>query len=81
MILFAVILIVGGGIGNLYDRIAYGSVTDFMHIKFGVLQTGVFNVADMSIMAGMFIILFHAWFKKKPAEAEVDKPASEETPA
>jgi signal peptidase II len=67
-VLFALILIVGGGIGNLYDRIVHGSVTDFMHIKVGVLQTGVFNVADMSIMAGMFIILFHAWFKKKEKE-------------
>jgi signal peptidase II len=67
--LFAVILIVGGGIGNLYDRVVHGSVTDFMHINFVIFQTGVFNVADMSIMAGTFIILIHAWVKRKP---EVD---------
>ena len=64
--LFAIILIIGGGIGNLYDRIIHGSVTDFMHIGFGdIMQTGVFNVADMSIMAGMFIILFNSLVKKK----------------
>jgi signal peptidase II len=62
--LISVILIVGGGFGNIYDRMRYGSVTDFMHIKFGSLQTGIFNVADASIMVGMIILLLHAFFKK-----------------
>jgi signal peptidase II len=62
--LISVILIVGGGFGNIYDRMRYGSVTDFMHIKFGSLQTGIFNVADVSIMVGMTILLLHAFFKK-----------------
>ncbi len=60
-----IILIVGGGFGNIYDRIVHGSVTDFMHINFVIFQTGVFNVADMSIMAGTFMILLEAYFKKK----------------
>jgi len=68
--LVAIILIIGGGLGNLYDRIRFGSVTDFMHIKFGILETGIFNVADMSIMAGTIMIILHAWFKKKPEESE-----------
>jgi signal peptidase II len=63
--LFSVILIIGGGFGNIFDRIVHGSVTDFMHINFGLFQTGIFNVADVSIMAGMFILLIHAFFKKK----------------
>jgi signal peptidase II len=63
--LLGIIMIIGGGIGNIYDRILYGSVTDFMHISFSFFQTGVFNVADMSIMAGTFMILIHAWFSKK----------------
>ncbi|WP_428328870.1 signal peptidase II [Mucilaginibacter sp.] len=67
--LFSVILIVGGGIGNLYDRIVHGSVTDFMHINFVIFQTGVFNVADVSIMIGMFLLLIQAWLKQK-AEPE-----------
>jgi signal peptidase II len=66
--LFAVILIVGGGIGNLYDRIVHGSVTDFMHINFVIFQTGIFNVADLSIMAGMFILLIHAWINRSNTE-------------
>lgn len=64
-LLFGLILIIGGGTGNLYDRIVHGSVTDFMYINFVLFHTGVFNVADMSIMAGMFIILIHALFKSK----------------
>ena len=70
-VLLGIILIVGGGFGNIYDRFVYGSVTDFMHINFVLFQTGVFNVADMTIMTGTFIILFHTYFKKKP-EAEIN---------
>jgi signal peptidase II len=69
--LLGIILIIGGGIGNLYDRIVHGSVTDFMHIDFVIFQTGVFNVADMSIMAGMFIILIDSYIKKEKAKNEV----------
>ncbi|WP_295795620.1 signal peptidase II [Mucilaginibacter sp.] len=74
--LFSVILIVGGGFGNIYDRIRYGSVTDFMHIKFGSLQTGIFNVADVSIMLGMLILIVHALFKKQ--EVVTEESAAEE---
>jgi signal peptidase II len=74
--LLGIILIIGGGFGNIYDRIVHGSVTDVMHINFVIFQTGVFNVADMSIMAGMFIILIHAYFKQKPA-AETHNMSSE----
>ena len=65
-----IIFIIGGGVGNLYDRIIHGSVTDFMHIDFVIFQTGIFNVADMSIMAGMFIILIDSYIKKEKAKHE-----------
>ncbi|MBB3058638.1 signal peptidase II [Mucilaginibacter gotjawali] len=77
--LVGIILIVGGGIGNIYDRIMHGSVTDFLHINFVIFQTGIFNVADMSIMAGTFMILLHAWFKKKPEEGvKTETPTGEQ---
>lgn len=57
--------IVGGGIGNVFDRIVYGSVTDFLHIKFGIFQTGIFNLADLSIVTGTIILLLNYFFKKK----------------
>jgi len=62
---FGVCCVIGGGIGNLYDRILYGSVTDFLHIDFILFQTGVFNAADMSIMAGMLLIILDAFYKRK----------------
>ena len=74
--LIALILIVGGGAGNLYDRIVHGSVTDFMHIGFGIFQTGIFNVADMSITAGAVIILIHSFFRK-PDVVEEKIPETE----
>ena len=51
-------LIIGGGLGNLYDRAFHGSVTDFLHIDFVLFQTGIFNLADFSIMIGLFILLY-----------------------
>jgi signal peptidase II len=56
--------IIGGGAGNLYDRIRYGSVTDFLYMDFGIFQTGIFNMADVSISVGMFVILINLYLKK-----------------
>jgi signal peptidase II len=58
---FGLCSVVGGGIGNIFDRIAHGSVTDFLHIDLGYLQTGVFNMADVSIMMGMMVLLWGFW--------------------
>ena len=55
--LLGVCFVVGGGIGNVFDRMWYGSVTDFMHIDFGFFQTGVFNMADVSIMTGVALMI------------------------
>lgn len=49
--------IVGGGIGNIYDRVVYGSVTDFLHFDFGIFRTGIFNMADVSVLIGAFILV------------------------
>ncbi|RNL50204.1 signal peptidase II [Pedobacter jejuensis] len=56
----ALCFLIGGGIGNLYDRIVHGSVTDFMHLDFKIFETGVFNFADISIMIGVVILLFQS---------------------
>lgn len=65
--LLAIILMIGGGIGNIYDRIVHGSVTDFLYINLGgVFHTGVFNVADLFITIGISMILIQSWFKRKP---------------
>ena len=57
--------IIGGGIGNIYDRFLYGSVTDFLFIDLGgVFKTGIFNIADLSVTTGMILIIW-ASFKNK----------------
>ncbi|RZL49974.1 MAG: signal peptidase II [Pedobacter sp.] len=52
--------LIGGGIGNVIDRLLYGSVTDFLHMDFGLFRTGIFNLADVSIMIGIGILLVHS---------------------
>jgi len=57
----AVALIIGGGVGNLIDRLRFhGRVTDFLYLSAGPLHTGVFNVADMAITVGIVWLLL-AW--------------------
>ncbi len=57
-------LIIGGGVGNIFDRIVFGSVTDFFYLDFwGIFQTGIFNFADLSVTTGMILILISS-FKK-----------------
>lgn len=54
----AISFIVGGGLGNIIDRYLYQSVTDFLFIDLGFAHTGVFNMADVSVMVGVGIIIF-----------------------
>lgn len=56
--------IIGGGFGNIYDRAIYGSVIDFLHIDFGLFHTGIFNMADVSIMTGIFILFVDIYINK-----------------
>lgn len=53
---FGLAFAIGGGFGNMYDRLVFGSVTDFMHLDFGVVRTGIFNMADLSISLGVLLL-------------------------
>jgi signal peptidase II len=55
--LVGICFMIGGGAGNVFDRIIHGSVTDFLYLDFPPLHTGVFNMADLSITTGVIIIL------------------------
>jgi len=68
MSLLSLSLIMGGGIGNLIDRIFQnGKVTDFLVISIGPLRTGIFNAADVMIMLGAIgFIIFGLFPWKKP---------------
>lgn len=50
-------LLVGGGFGNLIDRVLEGYVIDFMWVGVGRLGTNIFNVADVALLAGVGLIL------------------------
>ena len=50
---FGMWLIVAGGLGNLYDRLAYGYVVDFIEVLF--MNFAIFNVADICVCCGAFI--------------------------
>ncbi len=49
---FAMASILGGALGNVIDRIAYGVVIDFLDVHWGTLHWPAFNVADIAISAG-----------------------------
>ena len=71
LMLVGISLLVAGGIGNLIDRIVNdGHVVDFMLVGVGWLRTGVFNVADMALTAGVIIAVL----------ASLRRPAAHEEP-
>jgi len=50
-------MILGGALGNLYDRIVHGTVTDFIEVYRGGWSFTAFNVADSAITAGACLLL------------------------
>jgi len=51
-------LIVGGGAGNLFDRLFHGGrVGDFLMAGIGAIHTGIFNFADLAVMAGCVVLV------------------------
>jgi len=62
-------LIIGGALGNAYDRFAYGAVADFFHFHVGSFSWYVFNLADVAIVAGVGLLLYESfgWGQKPEA--------------
>ena len=65
IVVLGLTFIIGGGIGNMIDRMMYGSVTDFLHIDLDFVRTGIFNLADVSVMMGMPCILAYSVMRKR----------------
>jgi signal peptidase II len=56
--LAALAVLSGGGFGNWLDRVLHdGVVTDFVSVGFGPLRTGIFNLADLAVIAGILWLL------------------------
>ena len=54
---YALIMILGGGLGNLYDRVLYKKVPDFIDFHIGEFHWFVFNLADVFITLGVFFMI------------------------
>jgi signal peptidase II len=63
--------IIAGGVGNIIDRILFGSVTDFLHFNFVIFQTGIVNMADISVTTGFFIMLYELGIKKRKIDFKI----------
>jgi lipoprotein signal peptidase len=65
-------LILAGTLGNLYDRLVFNGVRDFLHFYW--FEFPVFNVADSCLVCGAFLLLIQA-FWSRPAEAAPESSA------
>ena len=59
------LMIVGGSLGNIFDRIYYSSVPDFIDISVNNFHWFIFNVADIFISIGIILLIILEFFKKK----------------
>jgi signal peptidase II len=67
------VLFVAGGASNWIDRVLHGRVVDFLNLGIGSIRTGVFNVADVAIMAGAALVALSA-LRQAPAIADRRTP-------
>ena len=67
LIVVGLLLILGGAIGNLYDRISYGYVIDFIYLHINEFYWPAFNVADSAISLGVLLFLYGSFksYKKR----------------
>jgi len=73
LIRLALMMELGGAIGNLIDRIQYGHVIDFISIG----RFPVFNVADSCITVGVVVLLIGVWVQEKREKARAARPADD----
>ena len=65
---FSLLLILGGALGNFYDRIAYGAVPDFIDFHVNGFHWFIFNIGDIFISIGVFALIILEIFDKKNYE-------------
>jgi len=65
----ALSLILGGALGNLIDRIAYGYVVDFLHFHWNEHYFPAFNIADSAITCGAFLLILDSLKERKHGPA------------
>ena len=68
---YLIALIIGGSLGNLFDRIYYYAVPDFIDLHFGNFHWFIFNVADIFITIGIIGLILVELLKKEKASKNV----------
>ena len=58
-------IIIGGAVGNFYDRLIYKAVPDFIDLHYNNFHWFVFNIADIFITIGIITLLINGFFEKK----------------
>ena len=61
----AFLMIFGGSLGNIFDRLVYSSVPDFIDLHYNNFNWFIFNVADIFISIGIILLIYLEFFKKK----------------
>jgi signal peptidase II len=64
-------LILGGALGNLWDRLVSGQVVDFLDFYVGSYHWPAFNLADSAIVVGALLLVTEILFSKSPSEQKV----------
>lgn len=72
-------MILGGAVGNLWDRVALGQVTDFLHFYIGEHVWPDFNVADSCIVIGAILLMVEIVFAKSPTHEQRETVSSEKS--
>jgi signal peptidase II len=61
-------LVLGGALGNFWDRVIVGTVTDFIQVFLGSYEYPSFNIADSAIFCGAVLLILDLWrTRKQPA--------------
>ncbi|HSH53852.1 MAG TPA: signal peptidase II [Methylotenera sp.] len=63
-------LVLGGAIGNLYDRVTLGYVVDFLYFHYQTFYWPAFNVADSAICVGVALLLLDSFKKDSPKKPQ-----------
>ena len=61
----SIALVIGGAFGNLFDRIVYNAVPDFVDLHYLDFHWFVFNVSDIIITTGILLLILNDLFSKK----------------
>lgn len=71
-------LLIGGALGNAYDRFAYGAVVDFIYFHVGGFSWYIFNMADAAITIGVALLIFES-IGGSPAPSASKLPENQRT--